>query len=425
MTQEKCAEYLWVEKVTYKSEILLESYVLAAMKATSGLDIVHQSTVSDATEETRADAEGVQLSADNPTGNDGHDSGIGSPQKSPTLSGETSHDHDLGFDVGNGDTLAAVRSHDQIPESEINNREQHETTHAWTPQNERILLGPYAYLEKHPGKDMRRQFINAFNVWLQVPHDQLSIIETVVRMLHTASLLVDDIEDNSDLRRGRPVAHSIFGTAQTFNSGNYVYFLALDEVRKLGPRAMDIYTEELINLHRGQGMDLYWRETLRSPTEAEYLEMVRNKTGGLFRLAIRLMQSESTTGRDFVPLVDVLGLQFQICDDYLNLKSTTYTRNKGLCEDLTEGKFSFPIIHSLLSDPCSLELLNILKQKPREAHIKEYAVAYMEGTGTFTYTRGVVKGLSAKAMALLDDYEARGWGSGVAVRELLACMSLE
>ena len=105
---------------------------------------------------------------------------------------------------------------------------------------------------------------------------------------------VDDVEDSSLLRRGVPVANSIFGTAQTINSANYVYFLALKELSKLkSPQAIDIYTEELLNLHRGQGMDLFWRDTLTCPNEADYLEMVSNKTGGLFRLAVKLMQAES------------------------------------------------------------------------------------------------------------------------------------
>lgn len=60
------------------------------------------------------------------------------------------------------------------------------------------------------------------------------------------------------------------------------------------PTLISIFTEELLNLHRGQGMDLYWRDSLTCPSEADYLEMVGNKTGGLFRLAIKLMQAEST-----------------------------------------------------------------------------------------------------------------------------------
>lgn len=105
---------------------------------------------------------------------------------------------------------------------------------------------------------------------------------------------VDDIEDNSVLRRGIPVANNIFGVAQTLNSANYVYFKAMQDLTQMGnPKLIEIFTEELLNLHRGQGMDLYWRDSLTCPTEADYLEMVGNKTGGLFRLAIKLMQAES------------------------------------------------------------------------------------------------------------------------------------
>ena len=114
---------------------------------------------------------------------------------------------------------------------------------------------------------------------------------------------MDDVEDSSLLRRGEPVAHNGVGVAQTLNSGNYVYFLALQELVKLNnPRLVDIYAYELCNLHRGQGMDLYWRDTLTCPTEAEYLEMVGNKTGGLFRLTIKLMQAESSVDKYVVRL---------------------------------------------------------------------------------------------------------------------------
>ncbi|GIC91797.1 FPP/GGPP synthase family protein [Aspergillus udagawae] len=281
----------------------------------------------------------------------------------------------------------------------------------WSQEYEKILMGPYDYMQQHPGKDIRRQLITAFNVWLQVPPESLSIITKVVGMLHTASLLVDDVEDNSVLRRGIPVAHNIFGTAQTINSANYVYFLALQEVQKLNnPTAIDIFVQELLNLHRGQGMDLFWRDTLTCPTEEEYLEMVGNKTGGLFRLAIKLMQAESTTGIDCVSLVNVMGLTFQICDDYLNLSNKTYTQNKGLCEDLTEGKFSFPIIHSIRSNPRNLQLINILKQRTQDEEVKLYAINYMESTGSFAYTRKVVRELRDKAISLIDEVDAQGNG---------------
>lgn len=258
---------------------------------------------------------------------------------------------------------------------------------------------------------------------------------------------VDDVEDSSILRRGIPVAHSIFGTAQTINSANYVYFGALQELLKLcNSRAIQIYTDELCNLHRGQGMDLFWRDTLTCPTEEDYLEMVGNKTGGLFRLAVKLMQAESSSNMfvtpdpvcfiheskmenadrissDCVPLVNVIGLFFQIRDDYMNLSSTQYTENKGLCEDLTEGKFSFPVIHSIRSNPQNLQLINILKQKTTDDVVKRYAISYMESTGSFEYCRRRLRSLQEKALHLTDVVD-EGTGRGAGLRRILDNMAV-
>ena len=102
---------------------------------------------------------------------------------------------------------------------------------------------------------------------LTIPEEKLIIIKDIIGSLHNASLLVDDIEDNSKLRRGVPVAHSIFGIAQTINCANYVYFLALEKCHALDCReAMAIFVQELLNLHRGQGQDILWREQCCCPT---------------------------------------------------------------------------------------------------------------------------------------------------------------
>ena len=141
-------------------------------------------------------------------------------------------------------------------------------------------------------------------------------------MLHNSSLLIDDIEDESKQRRGCLSAHEVYGVAQTINSANYVYFEAQDQLRKLEnwPQAFLVFNEELMNLHRGQGMELYWRDTLQPPSEADYLQMIANKTGGLFRMVLRLLQCVSKCDYELEPLVDVIGLMFQILDDYKNLK---------------------------------------------------------------------------------------------------------
>lgn len=104
------------------------------------------------------------------------------------------------------------------------------------------------------------------------------------------------MEDDSTLRRGFTVAHDIFGMAHTVNNARYVYFKALSKISALGSQdAAEICIDELLNLHRGQGLEIFWRETLSCPSEAEYIGMVYNKTAGLFRLAVRLLQSVGTT----------------------------------------------------------------------------------------------------------------------------------
>ena len=120
--------------------------------------------------------------------------------------------------------------------------------------------------------------------------------------------------------------------------------------------------------------------------------------------------------RHFVPLVNTIGLLFQIRDDYMNLSSTEYTENKGLCEDLTEGKFSFPIIHSIRANAQNRQLINILKQKTTDDEVKKYAVKYMESTGSFEYCRVILRELNEKALMLIEEVdEGRGQGAGVRV----------
>jgi len=187
-------------------------------------------------------------------------------------------------------------------------------------------------------------------------------------------------------------------------------------------------------------MDLFWRDTLTCPTEEDYLEMVSNKTGGLFRLAVKLMQSQSSLSstiqdtssslssscpKDCVPLVNTIGLLFQILDDYQNLHSPTYAHNKGLAEDLTEGKFSFPVIHAVRADRSNLVLLNILKQKTQDEDVKRYAIAYMEKMGSFAYTRQIIAELKVKAARLVEELDEGAdvkMGAGIhAILERMRC----
>jgi geranylgeranyl diphosphate synthase, type III len=257
------------------------------------------------------------------------------------------------------------------------------------------LLEPFHYINSVPGKDVRGKLIDCFQSWFHVTDAVvLDQIRTIVGDLHHASLLIDDIEDNSKLRRGIPVAHSIFGVPATINAANYAYFIALQRCQALNsPVALKVFVDEMLNLHRGQGYDIAWRDHVRCPTEDEYLQMVRDKTGGLFRLAVGLLQCFATqhTDTDFTTLVNDLAAYFQIRDDYINLADETYMKSKSFCEDITEGKFSFPMVHAIrmqqqaLNNP-STQLLSILKQKTEDNDIKRYAQSLLRQLGSLNYT---------------------------------------
>ncbi|XP_055307370.1 terpene synthase isoform X2 [Sitodiplosis mosellana] len=267
-------------------------------------------------------------------------------------------------------------------------------------EQDQILLQPFTYIKDLPGKNIRSKLSIAFNHWMNIPLEKLKAIGEIVQMLHNSSLLIDDIEDNSCLRRGVPVAHSIYGVASTINAANYVFFLALEKVQQLDhPDATKVYTEQLLELHRGQGMEIYWRDNFTCPTESEYKLMTIRKTGGLFMLAIRLMKLFSNSNADFSQLTAILGLYFQIRDDYLNLTSKEYSESKSFCEDLTEGKFSFPIIHAVNNQKHDRQVLHILRQRTKDVEVKKYCIHLMEKMGSFEYCKKTLQMLNEQARA--------------------------
>lgn len=83
--------------------------------------------------------------------------------------------------------------------------------------------------------------------------------------------------------------------------------------------------------------------------------------------------------------------------------SAVYMQTKSFCEDLTEGKFSFPIIHSVNSFPEDTRLLNILRQKTEDVDVKKHAVKWMEHTGSMKYTRDTLITLHSEVLSAISD----------------------
>ncbi|KAJ5065742.1 isoprenoid synthase domain-containing protein [Bipolaris maydis] len=272
----------------------------------------------------------------------------------------------------------------------------------------RYARAPVDYIKSLPSGGARDVFINALAVWFNVPPLAVSRVKSIGNRLHSASLILDDVEDRSTLRRGEPAAHAVFGVAQTINSGCYEFVRAVEEARQLGPDAVEIVLEGLDELHVGQSHDLYWTQNNLCPSDSEYLEMVKKKTGAMFLLLTRLLLTCSTSKEsnkhiiaDVEDLVSLIGIQYQIRDDYQNLCSKDYTEKRGFCQDLDEGKFSFPLIHALSVQSERTQLLRELLQRRRDAgHLsyeqKNLLLKQLDRTGSMSYTRETLKRLEGE-----------------------------
>lgn len=223
---------------------------------------------------------------------------------------------------------------------------------------------------------------------------------------------LDDIEDGSPLRRGKPSTHNIYGTAQTINSATYQFTEATSLAAKLSNAAcLHIFVEEVQQLYMGQSYDLYWTHNILCPTISEYLKMVDMKTGGLFRLLTRLMVAESpainntsVSENALDQLSCLMGRFFQIRDDYQNLASADYAQKKGFAEDLDEGKFSFTLIHALRaveSEPRfagdAMQLRAFLMKRRLDGKLSNEAkremLVILKKTNSLEYTLGVLREL--------------------------------
>ncbi|KAL5041044.1 hypothetical protein BDW71DRAFT_212499 [Aspergillus fruticulosus] len=291
-----------------------------------------------------------------------------------------------------GSSRSSVRS-SVSSSSDLHEKQTHTEPLAVTLGDEH-LLGPAEYISSLPSKGVREAFIDGLNVWLVLPDRRVNQLKGIAQTLHNASLMLDDIEDHSPLRRGRPATHMIFGAEQTINSANYLLINAMQKVRELeDPKCTDIYIEEMHNLFVGQSFDLYWTRQGDCPSEEEYLAMVRQKTGGLFRLLTRLMVQIAPVQKGLDErlscLSDTLGEFFQIRDDYKNL-SSEYTGQKGFCEDLDECKFSYPLIHALRTQPKNVQLRGILQQSRSagglDVPLKETVLQHLRNAGSLEHT---------------------------------------
>ncbi|MFA6048390.1 MAG: polyprenyl synthetase family protein [Candidatus Micrarchaeia archaeon] len=224
----------------------------------------------------------------------------------------------------------------------------------------------------------------------------------IPEVVHNGSLMVDDIEDGSEMRRGKPCTHKIFGVDIAINAGNAMYYLPLLALfrnrKKLGARKLaellEVYSQEMVNLSMGQGTDIFWHNNpSKAASEGEYLQMCAFKTGTLARMAAKMgailaggtPRQVDAAGK----YAEAIGVAFQIQDDVLNLVANEREYGKEIGGDISEAKQTLVVIHSLAhsSVPNRFRLMQILKMHTRDPQLISEAIRLLDASGSIEFAR--------------------------------------
>ena len=240
-----------------------------------------------------------------------------------------------------------------------------------------------------------------------------------IELLHNGLLIHDDIQDESELRRGRPTLHALHGVPLAINAGDAMLLTALrpllDNLRHLGPDLSSEILEMTQTMARetaeGQALELGWRDSNRNDlTEADYLTMVLKKTawmGMIWPAQVGLLIG--SRGRadpaSVVRFGFFLGAAFQIEDDLRNLRDDeTYGKERN--GDLYEAKRTLILLHArrtcTVAERRRLDAFLKLKRPDRTAQNIAWLAGLIEKQGSIVYAGAVAQGLAGAAMHEFD-----------------------
>ncbi len=227
----------------------------------------------------------------------------------------------------------------------------------------------------------------------------------IPEVIHNGTLMIDDIEDQSELRRGKPCTYKLFSLDVAINTGNAMYYLPLLPLIKNRDQISDaqltkvyeIYTLEMINLSFGQAMDIAWHKGLADADnidELSYFQMCAYKTGTLARIAAKLAAVLSGAGDRLVEklgrFAETIGVAFQIQDDILDLVGEDFSEKKGAKGmDITEGKRTLMVIYTLqkASAVDKNRLVEILLMHTDNQELRNEAIAIMKKCHAIEYAK--------------------------------------
>lgn len=207
------------------------------------------------------------------------------------------------------------------------------------------------YIISSGGKRLRPALLLLVSGALGSLHPHRHTLAAVVEFIHTATLLHDDVVDESTLRRGRETANERFGNAASVLVGDFLYSRAFQMMVSVdNMRVMQVLSEATNVIAEGEVMQLMNMHDA-SLDENAYLRVIRSKTAKLFeasaRLAPILAGADAETEALCATYGQALGTAFQVVDDVLDYEGDRAILGKNLGDDLREGKVTLPIICAL------------------------------------------------------------------------------
>jgi geranylgeranyl diphosphate synthase, type II len=224
-------------------------------------------------------------------------------------------------------------------------------------------------------------------------------------------LIHDDIEDDSDERRGLPALHRLHPVSLAINAGDALHVYMWQVVHGSGvPGAFEEFLEMIHRTAEGQHIDLGWVEANRwDVTEADYLELVRRKTARytvVSPLKLGALAAGRTPDARFMAAGLDLGIAFQIRDDVLNLTGDFATYGKEIAGDLLEGKRTLMLVHLLEhADPVARARVIATLEQPRSEKTPEgieFILERMRSLGSIAHAQTVAERHAARGLGLLE-----------------------
>ena len=215
----------------------------------------------------------------------------------------------------------------------------------------------------------------------------------IIEFIHTATLLHDDVVDESGMRRGHETANSIWGNETTVLVGDFVFSRSFEMMVDVGEmRVMEILARASNTIAEGEVMQLL---NCNDPetTEERYLAVIQSKTAKLFEAACQLgaflAKQPQEIEQACAAYGTYIGTAFQIKDDVLDYQSSTSEMGKNIGDDLAEGKPTLPLIYALKnSKGDNAELIHNAILNGGAQNIEE-VIAVMQQTGAIKYSNEV------------------------------------